>query len=377
MLATAASAHATEVTVAGFAFAGDYKSAAGRYPYSFKVFEGLNGKAAGGMNLSRSITERTKNVKNPALELRPPGDLVSLKSSNQALMATLLLSGETISTEKFGSYYKTFVNLRGDALIFDYKNQTVVQSYPVSVVLFDASTVKPSSDKIEAYVKDLLLREDNRGLISQFTKRLETAALPNPGTKTVQVKKADVSKEVLAKMPEALRADPKAVESMIADSFGAILSAKTGVPMLPNSLGHAGGQMSMRLENGDEFNLKVGEGDYLFDVKLDRFAKIETSKSNVSTGYVYGVYGNVHFYEPALGTDIIKSDFKNGEAALIPAGQESSDDFPAYQDAIRGMFLKLADALNQPESKWITTAASAKNILEQVNSARVILGTCK
>ncbi len=373
----AVSAHATEVTVAGFAFAGDYKAASSRYPYSFKVFEALNNKAQDRMNLSRSITERTKDIKNPALELRPPGDLVNLKSSDQALMATLLLSGETISTEKFGSYYKTFVNLRGDALIFDYKNQTVVQSYPVSVVLFDAASEKPSDDKLKAYVEDLLLREDNRGLISQFSKRLETATLPNPGTKTVQVKKAAVAPEALAVMPEALRADPKAVESMIADSFGAILSAKTGVPMLPNSLGHVGGQMSLRLENGDDLNLKVGEGDYLFDVKLNKFAKIETSKTNVSTGYVYGVYGNVHFYEPALGTDFINSDFKNGENALIPAGQESSDDFPAYQDAIRGLFLKLADALNQPGSKWITTAASEKNILEQVDSARVILGTCK
>lgn len=265
-MGAAVSVHATEVTVAGFAFAGDYKAASSHYPYSFKVFEVLNSKAQDKMSLSRAITERTKDIKNPALELRPPGDLVNLKSSDQALMATLLLSGETISTEKFGSYYKTFVNLRGDALIFDYKSQTVVQSYPVSVVLFDAASEKPSDDKLKAYVEDLLLRDDNRGLISQFSKRLETASLPKPGTKTVQVKKAEISPEALAIMPEALRADPKAVESMIADSFGSILSAKTGVPMLPNSLGHVGGQMSLRLENGDDFNLKVGEGDYLFDL---------------------------------------------------------------------------------------------------------------
>lgn len=369
-------AMSTEVTVAGFAFAGNLEGAAKRFPYSFKVYKALNAPGSK-KNLSFAITERAKIVRNPAIELRTLGEGVNLKS-DQALMVVMMLSGETVSTEKVGAYYKTFVNLRGDALIYDYKSQNVVRSYPLSVVVFDGSEAKPSEDTIRGFVEDLLLRQDNKGLVSQFAKRMETAVLPGPGSRTVQVHRAEVAPEALAMMPETLRSDPKVVESILADSFGAILSAKMGVPMLPNSIGHAfGGVMSLRLENGDDIKLKVGEGDYLFDLKLTKFAKIKTAENNVSTSYIYGAYGNVHFYEPTQNTEYINTDLKNGETAMVPAGHMSADDFPAYQDAIRGMFLKFADALNQPGSKWITTAASAKDILGQIDTARDIIGKCK
>ena len=133
----------------------------------------------------------------------------------------------------------------------------------------------------------------------------------------------------------------------------------------------------MRLENGDDYKLKVGEGDYLFDLKLNKFAKIKTSETNVGTAYVYGAYANVHFLEPTLGTDYINSDFKNGETAIVPAGQVASDDFSAYQDAIRGLFLKLADALDKPGSKWVASASAAKDISTQIDSARDTLRKCK
>lgn len=135
--------------------------------------------------------------------------------------------------------------------------------------------------------------------------------------------------------------------------------------------------MSMRLENGDDYKLKVGEGDYLFDVTLNKFAKIKASESNVGTAYVYGAYTTIRFYEPALNTTYLESDIKNGETAVVPAGQISSDDFAAYQDAIRGLYLKLSDAFVEPGSKWIATAASAKNIESQLNSTREVLRSCK
>jgi hypothetical protein len=89
----------------------------------------------------------------------------------------------------------------------------------------------------------------------------------------------------------------------------------------------------------------------------------------------------MHFFEPLLNTDFINTDLKNGEVALVPAGELYRDDFPAYQDAIRGMFTKLADAIMQPtaqpNSTWISKAASAKDISTQLQTAREKLGTCK
>ena len=147
--------------------------------------------------------------------------------------------------------------------------------------------------------------------------------------------------------------------------------------MLPSSVGHAGGVMSMRLENGDDYKLKVGEGDYLFDVNLNKFAKIQTSKNSVGSAYVYGAYMTVRFYEPALNTNYIQTNLKNGEVAVIPAGQISGDDFAGYQDAMRGLVLKFANAFEHPDSDWLGKAASANNIQNQMKTASEIIRKCQ
>lgn len=372
-----ASCMASEITQAGFAFSGDYKTAAQRFPYTFELFK----RVQAGKNVTRSfsflINERSKKLKNPEIEFHSSGDLVNLKKSDRALMSVLLLTGETVVTENYGSYYKTFVNLRGDALIFDYKNQTVVSSYPLSVVLFDATPDKPSAERISGFVDHLIRREDGKGLVTQYIRRLASARLPGEGVRTVQVKPGSVTPEALSVLPSLLQKNPRAVQAMLTEGFASILSAKLNVPMLPSSVGHAGGVMSMRLENGDDYKLKVGEGDYLFDVKLNKFAKIRTSKSNIGSAYVYGAYMTVRFYEPSLNTEYINTNLKNGEVAIVPAGQIEGDDFAGYQDAMRGLVLKFADAFKHPDSDWLGKAASAGNIESQMKNAAEIIRKCQ
>jgi hypothetical protein len=367
------SAYSTDVTIAGFAFSGDLESARKRFPYTFTIFN--EQKEA---TFSKLINERMKAIQNTAFDYKTAGDLVNLKQSDRSLMAVLVLTGEIVATENYGSYFKTFVNLRGDALIFDYKNQRIIRNYPINVVLFDATKERPDNQRIQGFVENLIRSKDEKGLISQFVYRLENAVPASEGTNTVQVRKGEVLPEALSMMPETLRKNVGAIESMLADTLGSILSAKMGISMLPSSIGHAEGEvMSMRLENGDDYKLKLEEGDYIFEVRLNKFAKIKTSENNVGTAYVYGAYTTLRFYEPTQDTTFLATDLKNGEVAIVPAGQIESDDFPAYQDAIRGVFLKFTDAIQSKNSQWINTAASAKNIEEQLELTRETLRKCK
>jgi hypothetical protein len=75
-----------------------------------------------------------------------------------------------------------------------------------------------------------------------------------------------------------------------------------------------------------------------------------------------------------LGTSYIHTDLKNGEVAVVPADQVDGDDFAAYQDAVRGLFLKFSDSVEKPNSKWLATAASVKTIESQLALARETLG---
>lgn len=162
-------AQASEATLAGFAFAGDFKHAAQRFPYSYKIFERSRAQKA---SLSAKVVQRSGGVQPAGFSLKPAGQLVNLKNSDQALMVVLLLTDEVVSSEHHGSYYKTFVNLRGDLLIFDYKNQTVVRTYPLSTVLFDATPNAPSAERLEQFVETLLTGSDEQSLIGLFIRWL-------------------------------------------------------------------------------------------------------------------------------------------------------------------------------------------------------------
>jgi hypothetical protein len=95
-------ARSAEMTLAGFAFAGDYKSATSRFPYSFKTFEKLKGNNS----LSKQALDRGRNVNNPAIDIRTPESLVNLRRSDQAPMAVLLLTDEIASSGNYGAYEK-------------------------------------------------------------------------------------------------------------------------------------------------------------------------------------------------------------------------------------------------------------------------------
>ncbi|KAB2963801.1 hypothetical protein [Zoogloea sp.] len=363
--------------MAGFAFGGDFASAADRFPYTFKLFKAQSAAKNQQGGLSYLVSDRAKSVKNPDFEFTP-GGLVSLKSSDKALMAVLMLTGETVAVDNFGAYHKTFIALRGDALIFDYKSQTIVRSCPVVTVLFDAQPQRPSDEHIEGFVNNMIRRDDEKGLVSQFAQCLERSRQPRDSGHTVQVRRAEAAPEAIAMLPQSLRKSPAAIEALIADLFSSALSSKLGISMLPSSIGHAiGGVMTMRLENGDDYKIKLNEGDYVFDLRLNKFAKIKVSENNVGTAYVFGTYFDIKFLEPTLNTVYLDSSLKNGETAVLPAGLVTGDDFAAYQDAMRGLALKFSDSLANPGSKWISSAASAKNISSQLDSARDILGKCK
>jgi len=372
----ALSAYAIEVSIAGFAFSGDYQSASERFPYTFKHFRDQQKKEDGINTFSRLVVDQADKIKNLEYEFKPGSSMTLV--NDRALMAVLVLTGETIAIENHGNYYKTFVNLRGDSLIFDYKSQVIVRSCPISVALFDATPTLPSNERISGFVDNLIRRPDTKGLVTQFAKCLEQATPPHEGHHTVQIRNSEISPEALALFPESLRSNPDAVKAMLADSLGSILASRLGISMLPNKIGHAiGGVMSMRLENGADIKLKLGEGDYVFDLKLNKFAKIKTAETNVSSTYVYGAYMSINFLEPQLNTSFIATDIKNGETAVLPSSLANSDDFAAYQDAIRGLFIKFSDALKQPGSKWLETAASAKPIEPQMAFARETLRNCK
>ena len=374
--ATANLAFGQTATVAGFAFGGDFSTAKERFPVAFNAINRLAANDASGIqSFSRKVVQIARATKTGGVTLNTD-TLANLKNSDQAFVVALVLTGETTLVEKFSSYSKIFVNLRAEAILFDFKAQTVIRSYPINVSIFDAKTTTPTPADLENLVSTLLFADDGKSLAYQFSKKLEALSIPAPGTKTVQIRKTEIAPAALDLYPEALRSGNIA-QSMITDSFSAALSSKTGVPLIPSKISHATGVMKVRFEDMYDYELKLPEADYVFDVTLKRLVKIQHAKNNVGASYIFGAVIDLSFSEPILKDKFLVSEFKNGEVAVVPDGSESSDDFPAYQDAIRGLFTKLSDAIINPESAWLRSSSNAKDIQSQIRKTRDVLEDCK
>jgi hypothetical protein len=385
------SASETEVVVAGFAFAGEYKDIAARYPYTYRISEELEArdrsKTEGGQlkegerleSLSSSIAKRVGGISNPAINFT--SDQLDMKKDYQALISVLLITGETVLTERFDAYTKTFIRLRGNAMFFDYKNKEIVRNYPISVELFDANegAKPPSEAQITGYIKRMIAGDESTSLISQYIRRLSDAAIPAPGTRTLQVNRAVIEPEALGMFPEALRKDAKTLQDILIDDFTSVLSARANVSILPAKAGQAiGGVMLMKLErSADQIEIKPGEGDYLFDITLKRYVKQEQKSTKTQITHLYGVLTHLSFYEPLSGEQYFDTDLKNGETKHSPSKQLSGDDFPAYSDTLRRLFIKFSDAAKGEDTGWIADAASDPNVAAMLQKSRKVIDSTR
>lgn len=350
-VAQASQGQAREVAFAGVAFSGDASGLAQRFPYSLKYDKEL--KEAKSSLFKRTYEYIAANQpKNFNISTAPINEL---KGSDQAVVASLVISSETVSVENFGNIRKLFVLLRGQALFFDFKSMNVVRSYPVSFGYVDNFQHDPSSNEILERVRRVYEGGDNKpGLYSRYASALVSAQLPERVPRYVQVTKASLAPEMLATLPEYLKLTPSSAETWAADLVSEAISTRVGVPMVPYSKGYAvGNVMSMQVMDGDVFNLTLPKPDYEVEVDFKNVKKIKFSESAGGAAYVYGTYADIRITEPMSGKEYLNTSLKNGETKVIPASQTYVDDFPAYYDSANGMFVKLAETIAGKDTGWI------------------------
>lgn len=375
LMAQASQGQIRDVAFAGVAFSGDAAGLSQRFPYSLQYDKQLK-------SVKSSLFKRTyeyvaaNNPKNFNISTAPINEL---KGNDQALVASLVISSETVSVEHFGNIRKLFVLLRGQALFFDFKSMNVVRTYPVSFGYVDNFQHDPSPDEILERVRLVYEGSDNKpGLYSRYASALAGAVLPTQVPRYVQVTKATLAPEVLAALPDYLKSTPGTAETWAADLVGEAISTRVGVPMVPYSKGYAvGNVMSMQVMDGDVFNLTLPEPDYEIEVDFKNVKKIKFSESAGGSSFVYGTYADIKIHEPMSGTQFLNTSLKNGETKVIPASQTYVDDFPAYYDSVNGMFVKLSETIAGKDSGWIKKAASASDIDSQIAKTTKLMNLCK
>lgn len=366
---------AATVTLAGLAYAGDSQSITTRFPYTRRL-EAT--QAAAGSPLNKQIAQMMARNKPANFELNQSA-LAELKGQDQAVVVALVITGETVSAERFGNMSKLLTQVRAQAMFFDFKSMVVVRSYPFSFSHLDVIDHQPSQAEMNHRFQAVYYGEQGKaGIFARFAETVNQATLPinvPRFVQVIQVKIGDEAREVLSKQ---VKNAANEAETFVADVFAESLSSKTGIPMLPYSKGYAiGNVMSMRVADGDVYNLKLPEPDYTITLSVPRFKKIKSSEVAAGASYIYGAYSRVTIQEPTSGRTYLDADFKNGEVKLVPASQDSTDDFPAYYDAMKGLYVKLATNLAGTKTDWLSSATSAPDISQQLTSTQELLKSCK
>jgi len=374
---TARAQQPVEVALAGFAYSGSASTIASRFPYSQRYEEAR--KAAGtpiGPGLFRTLAAAT-----PA-HLKIVSQIDELKGRDQALAAALVIGSETVSREQFGDrLHKLMVLIRGQTMFFDFKSMNVVRAYPISFAYIDLFDHAPTPDEIMARVKLVYEGANGKpGLLARFTHNVAQADIPAQVPRFLQVTNVSLKPEALDALPPSIKSEPGAAQTWAADLVSEALSTRTGVPIVPYAKGYAiGNVMSMRVSDGTVWELKLPKPDYEISVSFNGFKKVKFNEvQGGATSFVYGAYADLNVVEPLGNKVYLSTALKNGETRLIPASQPYVDDFPHYYDAINQLFVKLAQVMNgKGDDKWLKSAATAKDIDQQIAQTRELMKLCK
>ena len=366
LFATAQNNNKTELLVSGFAFAGNNETKSARFQYTSSINDDLLKQDS---SLSREVVKRLGDSTNPTFKI-VSGKTFQANNSNDSLNSVLLLTGETVLIENFGTYWKIFVNIRGDALIFNYKEKSIVKTYPLNLAIFDAvaGQTKPSSVQIKNLIKEYIFSPKKEGLISQYVEKLSIASVNSKGfNKTFQINSVTIKPDAESGFPDELKSSLDIEKDIVSDSFSSELSSKTNISLIPPKYNGAIASMTVQLEDiSQQIDLKLGEADYLINIDLNKLAKAKQQQTNTEISSIYGVNSSIQIIEPLSQTIYFESVLKNGAVSISPINKISTDDFPAYYDVINGLFRKFALAIKTKDYSWIKVASGNEKINEQI-----------
>jgi hypothetical protein len=365
---------ATEVSLAGLAYAGTPESIAVRFPLS-KRFEASLQQPDGINALVRKALDGQHHANIELIQTPLP----ELKGRDQAAVVAMVVTGETASVERFGRLYKLLLQVRAQALFFDFKSMTVLRAYPFSLAYLDTLDHEPTQVEKDDRVRIVFLGAQGKpGLFARFADVLSTARLPSGPTRFLQVTNAKLQPDAFRALSGQFASNGEVAETWLADMVSEAISSKTGVPLIPYAKGYAvGNVMSMQVADGDVYTLKLPSPDYAIAVELTGLKKVKYATVPAGTSFIYASYLNARIDEPLSGHAYLDAKFKNGEVKLVPATQQEVDDAPAYTDSIRGLFTKLAEALGGGSNAWIKSAASSPDIENQIIATTKVLQSCK
>ncbi|MGV8961036.1 MAG: hypothetical protein ACOH1V_11750 [Stenotrophomonas sp.] len=363
----------TQVYWAGFAFTGAQLDRADAVPHSAAAIE-----AAGLEALNQQLGGALK--RQPARYLDVIGDrLAKLDGTTSATVLAAALDRELVSVEPIGDQYKVLVEVALQALFFDFRERQVIASYPMTLQRIDLHDERPSESDIDAIVRGLLYGSAATDLPQVLAHTLANAQLPNAAMRRIQVGAVTLSEAARAKLPHPSLEGP--LRATLAHELSKTLSSNTGIGLLPPATGEAiGGAMAARFADGEVYQLKIPEPDYVVKLQLDAMKSGVINETAAMKTMLFGAFFQVSVTEPFSGKVFFDQPLRKGATKVVPVTQWQVDQWSAnYETVLAGFDAFAGAAAKRADSRaWLDEQKPGGRPLQQQTQAlQELIKSCR
>lgn len=362
------------VYFAGVAYTGNASNVVAGYPR-------LSAELAGGG--APALNNRVKNlIQGTAVPESIAFDsLGSIKDASKATALALALDGESSSVERIGNVYKLRTEISAEALFFDFKEKQVLGGFPFTIDYIDVSSTPPGDADIQKAFHQMIVGAAGRhDIAGEFVKVLKNSHVPDAANKHLRVTVSTLGPKAIEYINQVVpQLDQASFAQEVASEFGKYLAANQHLSILPYSSNQAiGSSMAARFAEGEAFNLKIPDADYEIHLNLAGFKKIEQSRSNIDSLFLYGAFVDVSVLEPLSQKIYFSQRIKQGQSRTVPVTQVSVDDWAASSDTLLSLFDNFTKAMSDSKSAWLGSGLpDSSQARDQFASLEDLIKSCR
>ena len=386
--------HATNLYYSGVCFVGNVSEFDVLFPYSKSIDSNAEN------NLDKfvypQIIEAANSLTNFNLKV---ADLADLSGSNAYVMA-FAIDGESLSIAetklKKGNLFDIRAQLSAQILVFDYKSKSIVFNYPV-VAQYTSATrgAPPTEEFISEMYKTMLLDKNSKvNIFNLLIENLNKVSLNNDQLFRIGVNSVNLAENTFKRFPDAIKESPGILKRQLGQSLVASLANNCNINVLPfvgntsalanesdkisNTNAAIGGKMLTRFSNGDIFELKVPNPDYVVDFKLRGFSQKLGKSSSIEQLIIYGTFINIKLSQPFTSKEYLNQNFKNVyvDSVIIDSPSSFSRDWFCFSTATMVLIDGVTKQLSLPDKKW-SKKYGGDEAFTQLKSANKIINKCK
>jgi hypothetical protein len=344
-----------KVFYGGFAFAGNASEVEKNYPLALKL------NATDSQSQSFFEAQARTFFKNHARNL-PRIDLQFedlARPEDPAVVLALALTDEKVLREQLGSFHKLVIQLGFELLALDFRTMEVAVSRPIYIEFIDASRDSFSDDDVVARMRKMIEGNSSQ-LFTAIREKSEDFQIRGRNQSTLQIRTVSIGEKALPFLPDAYRQSTNTYAQAIGQQFGALLAGKAGLAMLPYAKDALNSKMSLRFADASMLQFRIPSPTFAVDVELKGYKKILDKSTAAESLWLYGAFLGIRVYEPEFNKVFFDAPVKFGVPKVVPASQQTVDEFPIVSEALQGAFVEAIQQMQQDKNATTKVLSKCK-----------------